>query len=77
MIFALYSSPSWRKNCDGRAALHYLALHRQGVFYQAAHFRADAVEILGAESGRVGKIVVKTVFDHRTDGHLGLRETAA
>jgi len=50
-----------------------LALHRQGILDDAAHFRPNAIEVIHREAGRIGEIVEKAVLDHRADGALGLR----
>src|SRR6266853_3100204 len=47
-----------------------LARHREVLFRQFGHAGFDGTEILGCERPLERKIVVKTVFNYRPDGHL-------
>jgi len=57
---------------DGLAAVPDLARDRQRILDDAAHLGRDTVEIIHREARRIGKIVVKTVLDHRADGDLAI-----
>src|SRR3990167_1904940 len=55
-------------------AAHYVARDGDILFYQFTHFGFDFFQIFRAKWPAKSKVVVKTIFDHRTDSDLGSRK---
>ena len=55
---------------DGLVARHHRTLHLEVLSRNLLHLCLDLLQILGGKRTLVGEVVVETVLDHRTDGHL-------
>src|SRR5471032_2066254 len=59
---------------DRFVARQDLARDRLVLLGQLGHFLFDGDQVVGRERTLVGEVIVKAVFDHRTDGHLRVGE---